>query len=111
MLKQQIVNNYIELQNLIFSTYFNIICPRLNTTQEIDFYRDKALYYKKLMGVEISKRFEPNGFYETYIEELEKILNSRLIKIYKQRGKNTLSVISKSRIVRMLQKIFSYFTA
>lgn len=111
ILKQQIASSYIELQNLIFSTYFNKICPKLSTVEEVDIQKDKALYFRKIMGIEVLKRFETGGFYDTYIEELDKKFNQRLIKIYKERGKNTLSVINKSKIIRLLQRIVSYFTA
>lgn len=108
ILQQGIANIYIETQNMIFSTYFDKICPRLTTIQEVDFYTDKAYYYKNIMGVVIEKRFEIN-FYDTYIEKIDKKYNQRLIQISKEQSKNTLSIINSSWIGRLVKKITSYF--
>lgn len=111
ILQKGLANIYIETQNMIFSTYFNKICPRLNTIQEIDFYTDKAIYYKNVMGTVLEERFSMNTFYDTYIQEITEKLNKRLYEISKEKGRNTLSIITGDRIMRFIKRIVSYFSA
>lgn len=109
ILQEKIASIYIDTQKYIFSTYFNKMCPRLNTIQEVDFYTDKAIYYKNIMGIEIDKRFQTNEFYETYMQELEKKLSQKLIQINKQKSRNALFVVNKNIFTKLIQKIVSYF--
>ena len=111
MLQNGIAEGYIETQNMIFATYFDKICPRLDTVQEIDFYTDKAIYYKEIMGVVLAERFSTDGFYDTKIEEITENFNKRLYAISKEKSKNTLSIISGDRIMRFIKRIFSHFVA
>lgn len=111
LLQQQIANIYVETQNMIFSTYFEKICPRLTSIQEIDFYMDKAIYYKNVMGVIIAERFSTDGFYDVKIQEITEKFNKRLYEISKEKSRNTLSIISGDRIMRFIKRILSYFTA
>ena len=109
ILQEGLAKIYVETQNMIFSTYFNKICPRLNTIQEIDFYTDKAIYYKNIMGTVLEERFSMNTFYDTYIQEITQKLNKRLYEISKEKGRNTLAVITGDRIMRFIKRIVSYF--
>lgn len=111
LLQEQIVNIYVETQNMIFSTYFEKICPRLTSVQEIDLYMDKAIYYKNVMGVIVSERFSTNGFYDAKIQEITEKFDKRLYEISKEKSKNALAIISGDRIMRFIKRILSYFTA
>lgn len=109
ILQKGLANIYVETQNMIFETYFEKICPRLTTIQEIDFYTDKAVYYKNVMGVVMEERFSVNGFYDTKLVEITEKLNKRLYDISKDKSRNTLSIISGDRIMRFIKRIFSFF--
>ena len=109
MLNNEIVNIYLETQDIIMKTYFDKICTRLNTIEEVDFYIEKFLNYKQLLGIEEEKRFNLNDEYEQYKERLLKKFDKRIMEISKERSKNTLSVIYNNRLFKFFKKIISYF--
>lgn len=111
ILQQGVVHIYEEIQNMIFSTYFNKICPRLNTIQEIDFYTDKAMYYRNVMGVVLAERFNEDTFYDIEIQKITEKFNKRLYEINKANSKNKLVVYAGDRIWRFIKRIVSYFSA
>lgn len=111
LLQQEIANRYIDTQNLIFSTYFEKICPRLNTVAEIDYYMAKATNYKNVMGRSLQGNFMAETFYDTQLKKITKELNRRLYKISKERSKNTLSIIKGDKLLKIIRKIASYFSA
>lgn len=109
-LQNGIANGYIETQNMIFTTYFDKICPKLDAAQEIDLYMDKAMDYKQIMGVILGKRSQEE-FFERKLEEITKNFNKRLYAISKEKSRNTLSIISGNRFMRYMRRILAYFTA
>ena len=109
MLNNEIVNIYLETQDIIMKTYFDKICTRLNTIEEVDFYIEKFLNYKQLLGIEEEKRFNLNDEYQKYKEGLLKKFDKRIMEISKERSKNTLSVIYNNRLYKFFKKIISYF--
>ena len=111
LLQQEIANRYIDTQNLIFSTYFEKICPRLNTVAEIDYYMAKAINYKKVMGRSLQRNFMQESFYDVQLKNITKELDKRLYKISKERSKNTLSIIKGDKLLKIIRKIASYFSA
>lgn len=111
MLNNEIVNIYLETQDIIMKTYFDKICTRLNTIEEVDFYIEKFLNYKQLLGIEEEKRFNLNDEYEQYKEGLLKKFDKKIMEISKERSKNALSVIYNNRLYRFFKKIISYFVA
>ena len=106
----EIANEYIETQNTIMKTYFDKICNRLTTIEEVDFYIEKFLNYKPLLGVVEETRFSLNDDYEQYKEQILKKFDKRIMEISKESSKNTLSIIYNNRLFRFFKKIFSYFT-
>ena len=111
ILEKGLTHIYTETQNMIFSTYFNKICPRLDTIQEIDFYTDKAIYYRNIMGVVLEERFNENNFYDTEIQTITERFNKRLLAINKSKSKNALAIIKGDRTWRFIKRIVSYFSA
>ena len=109
MLDNEIVSIYLETQDIIMKTYFDKICTRLNTIEEVDFYIEKFLNYKQLLGIEEEKRFNLNDEYQKYKEGLLKKFDKRIMEISKERSKNTLSVIYNNRLYKFFKKIISYF--
>ena len=110
ILQQGLTHIYVETQNMIFSTYFNKICPKLNTIQEIDFYTDKAMYYRNVMGVVLAERFAENTFYDVEIQTITEKFNKRLYEINKANSKNKLVVYAGDRIWRFIKRIVAYFS-
>ncbi len=108
---KQIADEYIETQNTIMRTYFDKICNRLTTIEEVDFYIEKFLNYKPLLGIVEETRFSLNDEYEQYKEQILKKFDKRIMEISKESSKNTLSVIYNNRLFRFFKKIFSYFTS
>ena len=106
----EIANEYIETQNTIMKTYFDKICNRLTTIEEVDFYIEKFLNYKPLLGVVEETRFSLNDDYEQYKEQILKKFDKRIMEISKESSKNTLSIIYNNRLFRFFKKILSYFS-
>lgn len=111
LLQQEIANRYIDTQNLIFNTYFEKICPRVSTVAEIDYYMTKATNYKRVMGKSLQRNFMQESFYDVQLKNITKELDKRLYKISKERSKNTLLIIRGDKILRIIRKIASYFSA
>lgn len=109
ILQAGLANLYIETQNMIFNTFFEKICPRLTTIQEVDLYTDKAIDYRNVMGIVMAERFSVDGFYETKLDEIRRNMTKRLYEISTYRSRNTLSIINGGRIMRFINKIVSYF--
>lgn len=111
LLNNEIAALYLETQDIIMRTYFDKICNRLTTVEEVDFYIEKFLNYKPLLGVVEANRFNLNDDYEQYKEQILKKFDKRLMEISKENSKNTLSVIYNNRLFRFFKKILSYFGA
>lgn len=111
ILCNEIVDLYMKTQNIIMTTYFDKISNRLTTLEEVDFYIEKFLNYKPLLGVVEAKRYEPNDEYEQYKEKILKKFDKKIMELSKERGKNTLSIIYNNRLFRFFKKIFSYFAS
>lgn len=109
-LQQEIASCYIETQNMIYSTYFEKICPRLTTVGEVDYYTQKAINHKNIVGKKINETSSEESFYELQ-KRVTSQLNKRLYKINKEKSKNTLSIIKGERFIRLIRKIASYFSA
>lgn len=105
----EIVDIYLETQNLIMTKYFDRIVTRLISIEEIDFYIEKFLNYKKMLGIQEKYKY---SFIETlseYEENIMKKFDKQLMKISKNKGKNTLSVYNKT-LGGFMRKIISYFS-
>lgn len=100
---------YIETQNLMISKYYEQIVPRLTKIEEIDFYIEKFLNHQKIIGIVEEDRFNTNSFYDKYKEEIMQKFDKQLMKISKDRGKNTLSIYNNV-LGRFFKKIISYFS-
>ena len=111
ILCNEIVDLYMKTQNIIMTTYFDKISNRLTTLEEVDFYIEKFLNYKPLLGIEEAKRYELNDEYEQYKEKILKKFDKKILELSKERGKNTLSIIYNNRLFRFFKKIFSYFAS
>ena len=108
LLDNEIVDIYLEVQNTIMTTYFDKICNKLTTIEEVDFYIEKFLNYKPLLGVVEKTRFSLEDDYEQYKEKILKKFNKRIMEISKESSKNTLSVIYNNGLFRFFKKILSY---
>ena len=111
ILNKEIANIYLETQDIIMKTFFNKICGRLTTIEEVDFYVEKFLNYKPLLGIVEETRFSFDDNYERYKEQILKKFDKRMMEISKENSKNTLSVIYNNRLFRFFKKILSYFSA
>lgn len=109
--QEEIVAMYIDTQNKIFSTYFEKILPKLTTIQEIDFYMDKAVCYRNVMGVGTKERFLFGSFYDIKLEELTSKYEKKKLKIYKKLENNKLAIVSENKIMKLIRKIATYFSA
>lgn len=88
--------------------YFDNIVNRLTTIEEVDFYIEKFLNYKKYIGVEEKNKYSLEDFYEVYKDEIMKKFDKQLMKISKDKGKNTLSIYN-NKLGTFLKKILSQF--
>ena len=110
LLNNELIDIYLETQSTIMKTYFDKICNRLITMEEVDFYIEKFLNYKPLLGIVEETRFSLNDEYEQYKEQILKKFDKRILEISKESSKNTLSIIYNNRLFRFFKKILSYFS-
>ena len=88
--------------------YFDKMVTMLTSIEEIDFYIEKFLNYQKVLGLIESNRFEVLDFYEEYKEKIMTKFDKQLMKISREKGKNTLSLYNSS-LGNFLRKIISRF--
>ncbi len=110
MLCEQIKALYLKTQSMMMTKYFDKIVTMLTSIEEIDFYIEKFLNYKKMLGLNEKNRFEVLDFYEDYKEIIMTKFDKQLMKISKEKGKNTLSIYN-SKMGKFLKKIISRFWA
>ena len=107
-IEQTLRNVYTDTQKVLMTKYFDKMVTLLTSIEEVDFYSEKFLNYNKLLGlIEINKS-EMLDFYEEYKEKIMTKFDKQLMKISKNKGKNTLSIYN-NRVGRMLKKIISRF--
>ncbi len=107
-IEQTLRNVYTDTQKILMTKYFDKMVTMLTSIEEVDFYSEKFLNYNKLLGlIEINKS-EVLDFYEEYKEKIMTKFDKQLMKISKNKGKNTLSIYN-NRVGRMLKKIISRF--
>ncbi len=104
--EEEIANIYISTQEIMIRKYFDNIVGRLTEIEEIDFYIEKFLNYKKLIGLIKRENYTSIDFYEQYKDEIMKKFDKRLMKISKDKGKNTLSKYN-NKLGRFFRKILS----
>lgn len=109
--QEEITAMYIDTQNKIFSTFFEKTLPKLTTCQEVDYYMDKAVCYRNVMGVSTQERFLFGSFYDIKLEELISKYEKKKMQICRKRDSNTLTVISDNKIMKLIRKIIVYFSA
>ena len=108
-LKDEIVEIYLETQDIIMKKYFDKIVTRLTSIEEIDFYIEKFLNYKKMLGIQEKYKYSFIEKLAEYEENIMQKFDKQLMKISKNKGKNTLSVYNKT-LGGFMRKIISYFS-
>ncbi len=110
ILQEGIACSYIDTQNTIFSTFFDKIIPKVENVEEIDYYLEKAINYKSVMGIEIKDERGVNTSVDAKIQEINEKLNKRLIAINRSMSRNTLSVIKfGDKIMQFIRKVVAHF--
>lgn len=99
---------YLDTQKVLMTKYFDKMVTMLTTIEEVDFYSEKFLNYDKILGLVKNNRAEVLDYYEEYKEKIMVKFDKQLMKISKNKGKNTLSTYN-NRVGRMLKKIISRF--
>ena len=108
-LKDEIVEIYLETQDLIMKKYFDKIVTRLTSIEEIDFYIEKFLNYKKMLGIQEKYKYSFIEKLAEYEENVMQKFDKQLMRISKNKGKNTLSLYNKT-LGGFMRKIISYFS-
>lgn len=108
--QEEIAAMYIDTQNKIFSIFFDKLLPKLTTLQEIDYYMDKAVCYRNIMGVSNKEKFLFGSFYDIKLEEIISKYEKRKIKINKKTNNNALTIISENKVLKLIKRIITYFS-
>lgn len=109
--EEEIASIYIETQNIIFSTFFDKLLPRLTTYQEVNFYIDKAICCKNIMGVNLKERFSINSFYDTQLEVIISKYDKKKIELERKKKNNMLMLITDNKLMKIIRKIIAYFSS
>lgn len=108
VLEESICYTYINTQKTMLTKYFDKMVTMLTSIEEIDFYIEKFLNFNKVLGLNEKNRAEVLDFYEEYKNEIMKKFDKRLMKLSKEKGKNTLSNYN-NKLGRFIKKVFSSF--
>lgn len=93
---------YLDIQDLILTTYFSKASKYADTLEEIEQEKGKLENLQKILGKTDNKNSE------AICEEMNRTLNHRYIQISRQKSKNSLVVFYQSKIMKFLQRILSY---
>ena len=88
--------------------YFDKIVTLLSSIEEVDFYSEKFLNYNKILGLLQNNSDEVLDYYEEYKGNIIPKFDKQLMKISKNKGKNTLSTYN-NKVGRIFKKIISRF--
>ena len=108
VLEESICYTYINTQKTMLTKYFDKMVTILTSIEEIDFYIEKFLNFNKVLGLNEKNRAEVLDFCEEYKNEIMKKFDKRLMKLSKEKGKNTLSNYN-NKLGRFIKKVFSSF--
>ena len=108
VLEESICYTYINTQKTMLTKYFDKMVTMLTSIEEIDFYIEKFLNFNKVLGLNEKNRAEVLDFYEEYKNEIMKKFDKRLMKLSKEKGKNTLSNYN-NKLGKKKKKVFSSF--
>lgn len=107
-LEEKIRLIYINTQKIMLTKYFDKMVTMLTSIEEIDFYIEKFLNFSKGLGLIQNNRLEVLNFYEEYKEEIMKKFDRRLMKISKEKGRNTLSIYN-NKLGVFIKKMLANF--
>lgn len=93
MLEAEVANLYLNTQEIMLKKYYNNIIPRLTKIEEVDFYIEKFLSNEKVCGIKDDLEFI--DAFKEFKDEIIKKFDKQLMKISKEKGKNTLSSYNK----------------
>lgn len=93
MLEAEVANLYLNTQEIMLKKYYNNIIPRLTKIEEVDFYIEKFLRNEKVCGIKDDLEFI--DAFKEFKDEIIKKFDKQLMKISKEKGKNTLSRYNK----------------
>ena len=105
---EEIKSMYIEAQDLIMRTYFDINLKNITTEEEVDLFSKKIENYLELTGkIEINGNYYNNcdNYKSTFMNKLDK----KLIKIHEKTSKMALTVVYGGRLSRLFNKIKALF--
>ena len=93
MLEAEVANLYLNTQEIMLKKYYNNIIPRLTKIEEVDFYIEKFLSNEKVCGIKDDLEFI--DAFKEFKDEIIKKFDKQLMKISREKGKNTLSRYNK----------------
>ncbi len=100
--RQKKVNQYKQLQALIVFSYFSKIVKYTDSIEQLEKERAKLDRLQEII--------QKNHIYERQKIEIEELFDQKLSKLYKQKNRLAMMVISQNKLTRFFQKIVSYLT-
>ena len=108
VIEETIKKVYLDTQKVLMTKYFDKIVTLLSSIEEVDFYSEKFLNYNKILGLVQNNSDEVLDYYEEYKGKIIPKFDKQLMKISKNKGKNTLSTYN-NKVGRIFKKIISRF--
>lgn len=103
---EKIKTLYFETQKIMYTTYWNKICPKIDTIDEVNKYTEKLHEYKSIVGKR--KNVEDYQFI-SFTDKIESELNRKYFAIYKREAKKQSLIVYNRRISRLFRKVASIF--
>lgn len=108
VIEETIKKVYLDTQKVLMTKYFDKIVTLLSSIEEVDFYSEKFLNYNKILGLVQNNSDEVLDYFEEYKGNIIPKFDKQLMKISKNKGKNTLSTYN-NKVGRIFKKIISRF--
>lgn len=105
MLESEVLNLYLDTQEIMLRKYYNNLIPRLTKIEEVDFYMEKFLSNEKICGIKDDLKYIDT--FREFKDEIIKKFDKQLMKISREKGKNTVS--SYNRIGALFGKVAGIF--
>lgn len=104
---KKIENIYLKTQKMIYTTYFEKACAKVETIDEVEKYTKKLYEYEKIEGKKIDEDLQKNELIK-FTKTIESKLNQKYINIYESQSKNSLIVICKKGIAAFFERLANF---
>lgn len=103
---EKIIQLYLKAQKEMYETYFNKMCNRVNSLEEIRDYTEKLEEARKISASILGTSMKEYEL-SKYLNEIESKFNRKYMELYQKKYKKALVVSNQNKIINFLRRIAS----